>query len=266
MVLLSYNLAKKKQCDTALLLNGTVVENGSDKPLTVKFAEDHKKKKDGKASQKNDKHYNKGSYSNQHTPHQGNTQSHFFYDSNNMVSSRSHEDGNVVTHTGGQAYTPTIHGFAYGRSVKYGVHLGNSSMQTFVANDWIRQNNQALLYEHVTIDQFPQHHRAAGTVYLNSPRNALNKHYTGSIALHVAALPSTADVALLHDLFAPYGRILSAEVFTDRSQVISSAVCSGRGVVQIEGLDAAHLALQALNGAILYEGSRPLIVTMTLNS
>lgn len=41
---------------------------------------------------------------------------------------------------------------------------------------------------------------------------------------------------------------------------------SGRAQVHIEGLEAAHLALQALNGAILYEGSRPLIVTMTMNS
>lgn len=52
----------------------------------------------------------------------------------------------------------------------------------------------------------------------------------------------------------------------DSSSAARGSMCSGRGNVQMEGLESAHLALQALNGAILFEGSRPLTVTMTINT
>ena len=52
---------------------------------------------------------------------------------------------------------------------------------------------------------------------MKSPRHGINTRHTGCICLHVAALPSNVDVALLHDLFAPYGRVVSAQVFTDES-------------------------------------------------
>ena len=45
----------------------------------------------------------------------------------------------------------------------------------------------------------------------------------------------------------------------------SGSLYSGRAQVYLDGLEAAHVALQALNGAILFEGSRPLMVTMTIN-
>ena len=119
----------------------------------------------------------------------------------------------VITHTSGQAYTPTAHGLAYGHSMKYGNNLTSSYIP-----DWTQQQqDQGLLYEHLTIDQYSQHHRQAGTVYLKSPRHGINTRHTGCICLHVAALPSNVDVALLHDLFAPYGRVVSAQVFTDES-------------------------------------------------
>ena len=39
--------ANKKQCDAALLKDGTILDD-SEKPMAVKYAEDHKKKKEGK--------------------------------------------------------------------------------------------------------------------------------------------------------------------------------------------------------------------------
>ena len=139
--------------------------------------------------------------------HQGN----YFYDGNQVMAGLG--GAHVITHTSGQAYTPTAHGLAYGHSMKYGNNLTSSYIP-----DWTQQQqDQGLLYEHLTIDQYSQHHRQAGTVYLKSPRHGINTRHTGCICLHVAALPSNVDVALLHDLFAPYGRVVSAQVFTDES-------------------------------------------------
>lgn len=249
--------ANKKQSDAALLKDGTILDDDK-KPVVVKYAEDHKKKREGKGF-KNVKHQNsKGS----NTPgpakslnikHHGN----YFYDGNQAMAGLG--GAHVITHTSGQAYTPTTHGLAYGHTMKYG-DLNNSP--TSFVPDWMHQRDQGLLYEHLTMDRYSQHHRTVGTVYMNSPRHTVDHRYNGCVCLHVAALPSNVDVALLHDLFAPYGRIVSAQVFTDES----GSMYSGRAQVHIEGLEAAHLALQALNGAILYEGSRPLIVTMTINS
>lgn len=247
--------ANKKQSDAALSKDGTVLDD-QEKPVAVKYAEDHRKKKEGKGL-KSFKQRNKGLNSPRHAKvlndeHQGN----YFYDGNQVMAGLG--GAHVITHTSGQAYTPTAHGLAYGHSMKYGNNLTSSYIP-----DWTQQQqDQGLLYEHLTIDQYSQHHRQAGTVYLKSPRHGINTRHTGCICLHVAALPSNVDVALLHDLFAPYGRVVSAQVFTDES----GSICSGRAQIHIEGLEAAHLALQALNGAVLFEGSRPLIVTMTINS
>jgi RNA recognition motif-containing protein len=247
--------ANKKQCDVALLKDGTFLDD-NEKPLVVKFAEDHKKKKDGKGF-KNVKYQYKGQNSPRrakamNNEHPGN----YFYDGHQVIGGLG--GAHIITHTSGQAYTPTTHGLAYGHSMKYG-NLNNGA-SSYVP-DWLQPRDQGLLYEHLTMDRYSQHHRTTGTIYMNSPRHGLDKRYSGCICLHVAALPSTVDVALLHDLFAPFGRIVSAHVFVDES----GSMYSGRAQVHIEGLEAAHLALQALNGAVLFEGSRPLLVTMTMN-
>ena len=136
----------------------------------------------------------------------------YFYDGNQAIAGLG--GAHVVTHTSGQAYTPTAHGLAYGHTMKYG-NLSNSP--TSFISEWTQQRDQGLLYEHLSIDRYSQHHRTAGTVYMSSPRHAIDKRFARCICLHVAALPSNVDVALLHDLFAPYGRIVSAQVFTDES-------------------------------------------------
>lgn len=111
--------------------------------------------------------------------------------------------------------------------------------------------------------------------------------YAGSVTLNISNLPENADIALLHDLLAPYGRILSAQIDVidssaqnglhkpdsggADSNVSSPAVtprttglCSGRGRVQIQGLPAAQFAAQSLNGAVIYEGAQPLQVSLSM--
>jgi hypothetical protein len=100
---------------------------------------------------------------------------------------------------------------------------------------------------------------------MRSPRSSQEPGYSGSVTLVIQALPPHADVALLHDLCAPYGRILSAQIDVDTTtmpQDGSKGVCSGRGRVQMAGLAQAQYACQALNGAIIFEGGRPLQVSI----
>jgi RNA recognition motif. (a.k.a. RRM, RBD, or RNP domain) len=85
-----------------------------------------------------------------------------------------------------------------------------------------------------------------------------------SVTLLIGYLPQHADVALLHDLCSPYGRILSAQIDIDNSNP-SDESCSGRGRVQMAELSQAQYATQALNGAIIFEGGRPLQVTNLLH-
>lgn len=102
---------------------------------------------------------------------------------------------------------------------------------------------------------------------MRSPRAVQEATYSGSVTLVISNLPSHADVALLHDLLAPYGRILSAQIdvvdSTSQDRVPlsrSGGMCSGRGHAQIAGLAQAQYAMQALNGAIIFEGELPLQV------
>jgi hypothetical protein len=119
------------------------------------------------------------------------------------------------------------------------------------------------------------------THHLAKPQVAAQQ-YSGSVTLSISNLPEYADIALLHDLLAPYGRILSAQIdvidssSANKGELSDSAttspvitprnqgLCSGRGRVQISGLPAAQYATQALNGAIIYEGAQPLQVQIQM--
>ena len=88
--------------------------------------------------------------------------------------------------------------------------------------------------------------------------------------LNIGNLPAHADVALLHDIFSPYGRILSAQIDVDTSANNSLAlgasrisVCSGQGRVQMAGFPQAEYAAQALNGAVVSEGGLPMSVQLS---
>jgi RNA recognition motif-containing protein len=88
--------------------------------------------------------------------------------------------------------------------------------------------------------------------------------HTGSVTIVISNLPSHADVALLHDLIAPYGRILSAQTEVDKRIKADgkrkSSKCNGRGYVQISGMPAAQQAKEALEGSLLSNGGYPLKV------
>lgn len=82
-----------------------------------------------------------------------------------------------------------------------------------------------------------------------------------SVTLVVSNLPSNADVSILHSLFSPYGRIISAEIDVER-RVPSGlggggrqnmTVCSGRGQVQMA--DYVQVSLRENNNLCIALGS-----------
>mmetsp|Transcript_8334 Transcript_8334/g.12422 ORF Transcript_8334/g.12422 Transcript_8334/m.12422 type:complete len:524 (-) Transcript_8334:1703-3274(-) len=102
----------------------------------------------------------------------------------------------------------------------------------------------------------PRHHSLA----LHSPSASYS---SSSVTLTVHNLPAQADNSLLHELFSPYGKILSANVDLDRQG--GRQVCTGRGRVVMSGFSQAEYAAQALNGALLYDGGLPLHVSISFN-
>ena len=101
-----------------------------------------------------------------------------------------------------------------------------------------------------------------GSVYTRSPGFEEDASYSPGITIIISFLPQHADVALLHDLCAPYGRIINAQIDMDNisPEDNSRGGCSGRGRVQMASHSQAQYATQALNGAIIFEGGRPLQV------
>jgi hypothetical protein len=80
----------------------------------------------------------------------------------------------------------------------------------------------------------------------------------GSVTLNLSNLPAHADVAMLHDLLSPYGRILSAQIDVDVTGGNNGgglpgaggsrvSVCSGRGRVQMAGLAQAENAAKSVS-------------------
>jgi hypothetical protein len=192
---------------------------------------------------------------------------------------------------GNQVYLPSSQdGYPSSRGI--GKNMGSSSMSPSTNStnslDWYGQmpqmvydsqlaNAQHMNSQHHGYDQqlMDQHmmthsqsqqrsgHGQQGTVFVRSPRAAQEPGYSGSVTLIIGCLPQHADVALLHDLCAPYGRIIGAQIDMDNNNVPEGGGrggCSGRGRVQMAGLSQAQYATQALNGAIIFEGGRPLQV------
>ena len=64
--------------------------------------------------------------------------------------------------------------------------------------------------------------QAPGTVFMVQPQ-ATKGEYAGNVTLTINGLPRNADVGLLHDLFAPYGRIHNAFIDQDEGKKVPSA-------------------------------------------
>jgi hypothetical protein len=142
-----------------------------------------------------------------------------------------------------------------------------ANVQTQLHNQSLGYDQQSMNQQMMGQGQSQQHQsqsQGQGTIYMRSPRVVQEAGYIGSVTLVIGFLPQHADVALLHDLCAPYGRIISAQIDVDNSNSPDDAGvrggCSGRGRVQMAGLSQAQYATQALNGAIIFEGGRPLQV------
>ena len=111
--------------------------------------------------------------------------------------------------------------------------------------------------------QIQNQNHSQGSIYMRTP-GFEDANFSPGITIVIGFLPQHADVALLHDLCAPYGRIISAQIDMDNNnspEDNSRGGCSGRGRVQMASLSQAQYATQALNGAIIFEGGRPLQVS-----
>eukprot|EP01039_Chlorochromonas_danica_P009414 gene9414-10399_t len=86
----------------------------------------------------------------------------------------------------------------------------------------------------------------------------------------ISQLPPMADVNLLHELCAPYGRIVSANLEDSRRPASNSSGSSSnasspgslRGRIQMESLAQAEIAAQNLHGLVLYDGAMPLHIQL----
>ena len=103
-------------------------------------------------------------------------------------------------------------------------------------------------------------------IYLR-PRYDEDSNDAVEATLTMTNLPPQTDVALLYDLVAPFGHVLSAEIDIVKAEGDGCVVCSGRGYVKLQGLKSAQDAVQALNGGILHPDYRlPIQVTYHLNN
>lgn len=91
----------------------------------------------------------------------------------------------------------------------------------------------------------PRHHNQGGHGSLGSLHSPNASYSGGSVTLTVHNLHPQADAALLHELFAPYGKILSAQVETERGTGRGGGgLCTGRGRVTMAGFAQAEYAAQ----------------------
>lgn len=82
-----------------------------------------------------------------------------------------------------------------------------------------------------------------------------------NVTISVSNLPPNADVNLLHEIFSNYGKITSAQIDDSPvSRVSNGAPRQSRGRLQMANISQAESAVQALNGAVVFEGGPPLQV------
>ena len=224
--------ANKTQCESALQLNGLLVK-GSDKCLVVKFAEEKISKKDtiiktiGSIEYAQDNQYIYNSVHHNVLPHSAfhiTKDPRFVYDSNNS-----------------EYAVPFQYGFKNTSQIDWG------DVQKYDLNS-----------QEIGINFYPHNSssRSKNKKVQITPRlSSLGMHGT----LRLNSLPNIIDVASLNRLFSPYGRVISAQIYYDNYLPDNSKVT---GMVIMENIESAHLAMQALNGAILYEDTSPITITM----
>jgi len=113
------------------------------------------------------------------------------------------------------------------------------------------QHHQQSYHHHHHHQQQPKKQHGHGTVFMVP--GGQSKESQAQVTLVVLGLPEAADVALLQDYFAPYGRIINVQIVLHTRNALT-----GKGVVVLEGIPQAQHALQSLHGAIPFEGGEPL--------
>lgn len=280
---------------TALSLNDFRLQ-GCDRHLVVKYAEDQHKKKDRRGQMGGGHPFNNSNGGDDQMFQDGREPN--FYSRNRMspVMYRNQQTPSMLMNhnpsgNDNQYVPPSAIGYPASRNISK--NIGSSSMagdaSTINTGDWYGQmpqmvydgqmvhnqsqmHNQAIGYDPHSVSQHTmtqgqsQQRTGQGVVYMRPTTVGQQETgYSSSVTLLVSALPQHADIALLHDLCAPYGQIISAHVDVDpssshRDGATVRGACSGRGRVQMAGMAQAQYATQALNGAIIFEGGRPLQV------
>lgn len=258
-----YNV--RMEASRAMGLNGHYIE-GMDKPLVIKYAEDQQKKRDKRPQMLSI------STRFQHEP--------YLFPGDrmpgNMLGGGKMMGGYSINN--GPAYLPVAVAMPYG---SYQIKYTNSPTNNQSHQNWYGQHHMQGMYEglsptgmmspglNLPYEQIemmgsnsgynpPQ--GPASTVFMTNPRDIAtnNASYNSNAMVIVSRLPFHVDVAMLQDLFSPYGRILSVHIETDES----SNTPTGRAYIQMESLAQAQSAIQALHGSnpLRSEGSGPLQV------
>jgi len=246
---IQYNL--KSQANNALSLNG-FRPPGSDRFLVVKYAEDQNKKNVRRNPMP-------GQQSLDHMKVDINEQQYYGYPTSRMMYEQNLGARNSSS---GIMYATNVPG-------TYMMQGGGKSQNRdpLAMTDWFQgMPYGAPMSGGLGYDPMTEYSRAGqGTVFMRSPRIVHEGGYSGSVTLSISNLPSHADVALLHDLFAPYGRVLSAQIDVtppDGTNGRGGNLCSGRGHIQMAGLACAQYSTSALNGAVISEDGYPLQVSI----
>jgi len=268
----------RAEADRAMSLDGQYLE-GADKPIIIKYAEDQHKKRDRRLMPL--------------VPVRFRQDSPLLYSMDQlsqgamMGGPKSMGYGNLGN---GQAYLPVAVAMPYGGyQIKYTNSVPSSpasswygqmqhpvydgavggmggGMSRNVLSSSSRHGHGQTAYEHLDMNSFNQQ-RAASTVFMTNPRGGQEGGYGSPVTVVVNRLPPSVDVALIEDLFSPYGSIMTAQVGTEE-YTSSGDPLRSRAYVEMENLAQAQNAVQALNGSNPFqrEGLGPLQVNIRFKS
>lgn len=268
--------ANRQQANAALDLHGTIIP-GAERCLSIKYAEGHHRKDSfGNDNNLRTLNINGGGYDNNSNGkyNSKNKKDHYkqLYDHDKGgLDLNSYQDFSTMNHQ----YPTTMEEYHHQniRWMQAAQGMNAYQMQRLYAQQqaqqmgFVEQQQQFVSSPHghtsphsLLNNRVMNTSQAPGTVFMVQPQ-ATKGEYAGNVTLTINGLPRNADVGLLHDLFAPYGRIHNA--FIDQDEDLHGIDGCSRGSVVIEGIVRAQHALHAMHGAVLYEGSVPLMVTIS---
>jgi len=151
-----------------------------------------------------------------------------------------------------------------------GINVNNNNIPTHLRPQQVQQQVQVQQQQRLRQQvQIPNNSSSNNTT--SSDQQA---SFSSGVSISITNLPPVTEASMLHDIFAPYGRILSAQIEVsdpskntgDARSSGGKAVCAGKGKIVISSLAQAETAVQALNGVTVFEGYGPIQVSVNMNS